>query len=122
MNNTPSDRELEILELLWQNGAQTVKEINEDLNKKKKTGYTTTLKFMQIMYEKGLLGRKEKGRSHIYFSLADEKKTKDGLIKKLLDKAFTGSPLKLVMQLLGSKTTSKEEISQIRELLKNLEK
>jgi predicted transcriptional regulator len=117
----PTEAELEILQILWQHGPCTVRFVNDKLNEKKSVGYTTTLKIMQLMFEKKLLKRDEKTRSHLYRAAAKEKETQGLLLDRFLETAFAGSALKLVMQALGNHKASKEEISQIRELLDNLE-
>ncbi len=118
----PTEAELEILRVLWQNGPATVRLVNDNLNEKKKTGYTTTLKMMQLMYEKGILDRDTHTRSHLYSALVKENETQELLLNRFLETAFGGSAMKLVMQALGNHQTSKEEILQIRELLDTLEK
>lgn len=117
----PTEAELEILQLLWKHGPQTVRFINDELAKKKNVGYTTTLKIMQLMYEKHLLDRDETTRSHCYSPAVKEKETQRVLLDRFLDTAFGGSAAKLVMQALGNHKASKEEITRIRELLDNLE-
>ncbi|MBI1938688.1 MAG: BlaI/MecI/CopY family transcriptional regulator [Ignavibacteriales bacterium] len=118
----PTDSELEILQILWRNGACTVKTVNESLNEKKETGYTTTLKIMQIMFEKGLVQRNENERSHIYSAVIKETDIQKVLVNKLLETAFSGSAAKLVMQALGNSHTSKEELKKIREYLNQIER
>ncbi|MDQ7818609.1 MAG: BlaI/MecI/CopY family transcriptional regulator [Melioribacteraceae bacterium] len=121
-NIKPTDSELEILQILWQKGPATVKSVNEILSEKKDVGYTTTLKLMQIMYEKGLVHRNEKDRSHIYTAVIEENKIQKALVEKLLETAFSGSAAKLVMQALGNSKPTKEELDKIRELLNNIER
>ena len=121
-NIKPTDSELEILQILWQKGPATVKSVNEILCEKKDVGYTTTLKLMQIMYEKGLVHRNEKDRSHIYTAVIEENKIQKALVEKLLETAFSGSAAKLVMQALGNSKPTKEELDKIRELLNNIER
>ncbi len=121
----PSDSELQILQVLWQQGPSTVKAVNEQLSKTKPTGYTTTLKFMQIMYEKGLLTRTSKGakgRSHIYYAAVKEAQVSHNLLNNFVDRVFQGSVSKLVMRALGNTKTSPEEIEQIRAYLDKIEK
>lgn len=118
----PTDGELEILQIIWQNGPSTVKNINEKLNEKKEVGYTTTLKILQIMYEKGLVTRNEDERSHIYASATKENEMQKALVNKLLESAFSGSAAKLVMQALGNSQPSKDELDKIRELLNKIER
>jgi BlaI family transcriptional regulator, penicillinase repressor len=117
----PTDSELEILQTLWQTGPATVKLINEKLNEKKETGYTTTLKLLQIMFEKELVERNESERSHVYNALVTEGDIQRSLVDKLLETAFSGSSTKLVMQALGNSQPSKEELDQIRAYLNKIE-
>lgn len=117
----PTEAELEILQILWKHGPCTVRFVNDQLNQKRTVGYTTTLKIMQLMFEKELLERDESTRSHLYRALIKEKETQGLLLDRFLETAFGGSALKLVMQALGNHKASKEEISQIRNLLDNLE-
>lgn len=117
----PTDSELEILNVLWQCGPSTVRFVNEQLNKEKDTGYTTTLKIMQIMKEKGLVKRNEEARSHVYHPEVVKKDTQKKLINKLLSSAFEGSASKMIMETLGNHTTSKEELEKIKELIDELE-
>lgn len=123
MANQPTNSELEILRVLWKTREATVREINESLNLKseKEIGYTTTLKIMQIMHEKGLLVRRKEGKTHIYTSNIDEKETQNGLLDRLIDSAFSGSAMKLVVQALGHRKTSSEELEAIREFLDSME-
>ena len=121
-NIQPTDSELEILQVLWQNGPSTVRFINDRLNEKRIIGYTTTLKIMQIMTEKGILSRHKKGRIHIYTPVLKEIETQSLLVDKLLKSAFGGSAGKLIMQTLGNNKTSAEELRIIKDIIKNLEK
>ena len=113
----PTETELEILQLLWQHGPSTVRFINEQQNLAKPTGYTTTLKIMQIMLEKNLLTRQEAGRQHTYTAAITQRQ----LLNQFLDAAFRGSAGSLVMQALGNHKTSPEELDQIRDLLDKLQ-
>ncbi|MEN7548140.1 BlaI/MecI/CopY family transcriptional regulator [Rapidithrix thailandica] len=117
----PTEAELEILQILWEKEPCTVRQVNEVLSQKKKTGYTTTLKFMQIMLEKGLLKREEAGRSHIYSSAVAEADTQQRLLDRFVNQVFKGSASKLVMQALGNKKSSKDELEQIRKLLDEID-
>jgi predicted transcriptional regulator len=117
----PTAAELEVLQILWKHGPCTVRFVNDRLNQKKTVGYTTTLKIMQLMFEKKLLERDESTRSHLYRPVVKENETQGLLLDRFLETAFGGSALKLVMQALGNHKASKEEISQIRDLLDNLE-
>ena len=121
MSFKPTDGELQILKVLWKHGPSTVRIVNEQLNLKKAVGYTTTLKLMQIMYEKGILDRTKSGKTHIYRSLITEESTQKQLINRLMDNAFHGSAMKLVMQALGSRSSTKEELDEIRNFLDQLE-
>lgn len=118
----PTESELEILQILWSEGGSTVKSVNEILNLKRDTGYTTTLKILQIMNEKGLVIRNEEERSHVYSAAINENEVQKVLVDKLLDSAFSGSAAKLVLQALGNSKPSKEELKKIRELLNEIEK
>jgi predicted transcriptional regulator len=120
-NIKPTGAELEILQILWKNGASTVKSINDELNKNKKVGYTTTLKIMQIMYKKRLLNRERSGRSHIYKPVPQKGETQNVLLEKILETAFAGSASKLVMHALGRSETSRKEIEEIKEYLTKLD-
>ena len=114
----PSDGELAILRVLWSQGPSTVREVHTDLSKDRDMGYTTVLKLMQIMVEKGLLGRDERARSHTYRPLQGEGETQRCLLKELLQKAFAGSRRDLVLQVLETEPASAEELEDIRKLLK----
>lgn len=118
----PTESELEILAILWELGEASVRQVHERLAKTKDTGYTTTLKIMQIMHNKGLLSRDEKSRSHIYTSAIDKNDTQSSLLKNLMNTAFGGSAQNLVMQALGQENPSKEELDEIRAFLDQLEK
>ncbi|RYF20476.1 MAG: BlaI/MecI/CopY family transcriptional regulator [Flavobacteriales bacterium] len=122
MNNIikPTEGELEILQVLWQKGRCTVREVHEALNKKD-AGYTTTLKLMQIMFEKQLVDRDASAKSHVYRAIVNQEKTQQQLVNKMIDNVFNGSAARLVMQALGNKSASKEEIDLIKEYLNNLE-
>lgn len=117
----PTESELEILQILWQKEEATVREINDLLNDQREVGYTTTLKMMQIMLEKGLVAREETNRSHTYKAAVSEEVTKQILLNKFVDSTFRGSAMKLVMQALGNHEASKEELDELKELIKNLE-
>ena len=117
----PTDAELEILKVLWRRGPSTVREVFETLGETKVTGYTTVLKFMQIMSEKGLVVRDESERAHRYEPAVPEDETQRRLVGDLLRKAFDGSAKKLVMQALSTERASSEELSEIRRMLDELE-
>jgi BlaI family penicillinase repressor len=118
----PTDSELEILQVLWQEGPCTVRQVNERLTENRDVGYTTTLKLMQIMYEKGLLTRLEEARSHVYEANVSEEETQSTLLERFVDTAFRGSASKLVMQALGNHKTTPAELDEIRKLLDQIEK
>ena len=114
----PTESELEILQVLWGEGKATVRKVHETLAEIKDAGYTTTLKLMQIMHDKGLVCRDESGKSHIYYPIASKEKTQRHLLGKMMDTLFDGSPSQLMMQALGGHKPSKEEIEKIESLLK----
>ena len=118
----PTRAELEILQVLWEQGPSTVRFVNNKLNEHRDINYTSTLKLMQIMAEKELLKRDESQMKHIYHVVEEEQKTKDHLLNKFIDSMYQGSAGNLVMQLLGNSKTSKEDLQAIKEMLKNLEK
>ncbi len=122
MNIKPTESELEILQILWQKGDCTVREVNEELIKIKQTeiGYTTTLKLMQLMHEKGLAERDASSRTHVYKALINQKKTQKSLVNKLINSAFNGSTSQLVMQALSDHKTSAEELEAIKKYLDQL--
>lgn len=113
----PTDSELEILQVLWNRETATVREVHEELTQTKDCGYTTTLKLMQIMFEKGLVLRDDSNRTHVYQANVSKEKTQQHLVNKMVDALFSGSHSQLVMQALGSHTPSKEELNEIQELL-----
>jgi predicted transcriptional regulator len=122
-NLKPTEAELEILQVLWGLGACTVRTVNDELSKRKgvEIGYTTTLKIMQLMYEKGLVKRNDEGKTHIYEAAVSESATKTQLVDKFVDAVFGGSALKMVMQALGGKQSNTQEISEIRRFLEEME-
>ncbi|MGA1199077.1 MAG: BlaI/MecI/CopY family transcriptional regulator [Candidatus Latescibacterota bacterium] len=117
----PTDSELNILKILWEKGPLTVREVHEALNNTRQTGYTTTLKLMQIMIEKKLVKRDKSQRAHIYEAQIQQQDTQQHLVKNLLDQVFSGSTTSLVMQALSTKKASAEEIEQIRKMLDDYE-
>lgn len=121
-SNKPTDTELEILNVLWDFGPSTVKFVNEKMNEKKETGYTTTLKLIQIMAEKGILDRERESRSHVYSTEYKKSDTQNTMINKLAKSMFGGSSAQLAMQALGSSNVSKEELDEIKKLLGQIEK
>jgi BlaI family penicillinase repressor len=118
----PTDTELAILQVLWGRGPSTVRDVHEALSHNRTTGYTTTLKLMQIMAEKGLVTRDESRRTHIYEAAGNQDRTRQQLVRKLLDRAFEGSAKNLVMQALSTNEASAEELTEIRNLLDSLER
>jgi predicted transcriptional regulator len=118
----PTDAELAILRVLWQLGPSTVKEVQKVLESTRKTGYTTVLKFMQIMVEKGLVRRDESTFAHVYEARIPQEQTQRTLIADLLERAFEGSTSRLVLQALAAKKATPEELSEIRRILKRHER
>ena len=118
----PTDAELEILNALWQRGAATVREVHDELSARKATLYTTVLKTLQIMTEKGLVERDESQRAHLYRARLAQDETRRQLLDDLLARAFDGSATKLVMQALSSKEASAEELTEIRAMLDDFER
>lgn len=118
----PTEAELQILQVLWQYGPSTVRFVNDKLNEEKNIGYTTALKTMQIMLDKKLVNRNEESRTHVYEAAVMEEVIQKQLLDRFLDRTFKGSALKLVMQALGNRKTSKKELDDIRKLLDQLEK
>src|SRR5690349_5295899 len=118
----PTDSELEILNILWQKGPATVREVHEELEKKKEAGYTTTLKLMQIMVDKNLLQRDVSSKTHVYEVAISRKQTQGQLVKRMVDNVFNGSAAQLVMQALGNHQTNAEELEQIKAYLEEMEK
>ncbi|MBD1386791.1 BlaI/MecI/CopY family transcriptional regulator [Mucilaginibacter rigui] len=117
----PTKSELEILQVLWEIGPATVRTVNDELQKQKEVNYATTLKFMQLMAEKGMLIRDESQMKHIYSVAEEEQKTKSHLLDKFVDAMYKGSASKLVLQLLGNKKNSQQELQEIKDILKKLE-
>jgi predicted transcriptional regulator len=119
----PTDTELEILRVLWQRGPSTVREVQETIGETRATGYTTVLKMLQIMTEKGLVRRDERQRAHVYEARLAQEQTQQQLVGDLLERAFDGSATNLVMQALATKKkASAEELSQIRQILDEYER
>jgi len=117
----PTDAELAILRVLWERGPSSVRDVHDALSTEQNTGYTTVLKLLQIMTEKGLVVRDESQRAHIYEARYSEQRTQRQLLTDLMERAFGGSPAKLVMQALASKRTSVEELDAIRDTLDRME-
>ncbi len=119
--NRPTESELEILQVLWNKESATVREVHEVLENLRDIGYTTTLKTMQIMTEKGLLSRDTTSRQHIYYPLVSREECQQVFINKMVDGLFNGSASRMVMGALDNKKLSSEEISEIRDYLKQFE-
>ena len=117
----PTESELEILQILWEYGPSSVRFVNDKLNEEREVGYTTTLKLMQIMADKGLARRNTENRTHIYEAAAGEADTQQRLLNRFLDRAFKGSAMKMVMQALGNHKTSPEELDEIKALIRRIE-
>ncbi len=118
----PTKSELEILQVLWKHGPSTVRFVNDTLNEEKRAvQYSSTLKLMQIMAEKGLVTRDESSMKHVYSPAEEEGKTKKQLLDRFVDSMYNGSASSLVMQLFGGKNTSKEELEEIKRLLDKLD-
>ncbi len=119
--NKPTEAELDILTILWEQGPSSVRIVNVKLNKMRSVGYTTTLKQLQIMHEKGLVSRVNDGRTHIYTAERGKEETQKQLLDRLLEAAFGGSASKLVMQVLGNHKSSRKELEEIKKLIQKLE-
>ena len=120
----PTQGELAILKMLWKYGPSTVRQVNERLNQlkgEKPVTYTTTLKFMQLMHKKGLLDRTKEGVSHIYAPTVSEKENLQEVLDEIVDQTFHGSAMKLVMQILGNRKSSPQELKDIRKFLDELD-
>lgn len=117
----PTESELEILQILWEQGPSTVRDVHEKLNEHKSSGYTTTLKFMQIMHDKGLVRRNTEARSHVYEAVVSREKTRRQMVDKLISTLFQGSSSSLVMEALGHHRASGEELRQIRAYLARMD-
>ncbi len=121
-NNKPTESEIEILRVLWDKGQASVREVHEVLSAHKDAGYTTTLKLMQIMFEKGLVTRDDSSKTHIYKPNVSKEITQKQFMGKMINSLFSGSSTQLVMQALGNHQHSKEELEEIQQLLNNLKK
>lgn len=120
----PTESELEILQILWNKGTATVRDVHEELAQTKDVGYTTTLKLMQIMNEKGIVKRDDSMRTHVYHAAVNKERTQKHLLGKMIDSLFGGSPTQLVIQALGDEShkASPEELEKIQALLDSLKK
>lgn len=121
LNYSPSDAELEILQIIWEVKEARVKDIFDKLSGYKEVGYTTVLKTMQIMHEKGVLEREADGKSHIYRALVEKKDIQEKFLDKILNKVYHGSAYNLVMSALGNYSASEKELEQIKEFIKQQE-
>jgi predicted transcriptional regulator len=117
----PTEAELEILQILWAHNGLTVRDINAHLASLRGVGYTTTLKMLQIMFEKELVYRDETARSHVYFAAVTEADTRGQLLDSFLESTFRGSSASLVMQALGRRQPSRDELDQIRRMIDDME-
>lgn len=122
MKPKPTDAELEVMQVLWQQGPLTVREVNDALNRRRRVGYTTTLKIMQIMADKGLLERDTSNRSHVYMPLFSPKEIRSEILEHVVRTVFGGSTSHLVLHALGNHTASPEEVEEIRSLLDQIER
>lgn len=118
----PTESELEILQVLWQYGPSTVRFINDKLSEQREVGYTTTLKLMQIMLEKGILVRNTDSKIHVYRAVVGESDTQQQLLDKFVEATFRGAAMKMVMQALGNHKTSPAELDEIKALIDKIEK
>jgi len=116
----PTESELEILQVIWEKNSASVREVHEELAKTKDVGYTTTLKLMQIMHEKGLVKRDDSLKTHIYQAAVSKEKTQKHMLGKMINSLFGGSPTELVLQALGNHKASAQELEEIQQLLNNL--
>jgi predicted transcriptional regulator len=117
----PTEKELEILQILWKEGPVAVKGVHESMGGDQQNGYTTILKLMQIMHEKGLVTRQKSGKLHLYKAVASQEHTRQFIIDKMIHTVFQGSAMQLVMSALGNKKSSKEELTEIKRYLEKLE-
>jgi BlaI family transcriptional regulator, penicillinase repressor len=125
MNNRipskPTEKELEILQILWIKGPVAVKDVHEAMGGEDNNGYTTILKLLQIMHEKGLVTRQKSGKLHLYKAVHSRENTRQQILDKMIDTVFQGSAMQLVMSALGNKKSSKEELLEIKKYLEKLE-
>ena len=118
----PTESELEILTILWDKENATVRDVHEELSKNKDSGYTTTLKLLQIMFEKGLVTRDDSNKTHIYQPAVTKQKTQKQFLDKMINSLFAGSSTQLVLQALGNQKATKDELEEIQKYLDNLKK
>lgn len=117
----PTEGELEILQVLWKYGPCSVKKVNEIISERKEVGYTTSLKMLQIMVEKGLASREAEGKIHLYKAAIKESFVKKRYLRNMIDQVFEGSPMDLVLQTLGNYKASSREIKELKDMIKQLE-
>ena len=120
-NPKPTKAELEILSILWEQNPASVRDVHERLNKMKPVKYTSVLKIMQIMFEKGMLKRDETAKAHLYRPVQSQRQTQKHLVNDLLDRAFRGSALKLVQHVLETKPASRDELEEIKRMINEVE-
>ena len=120
-NIKPTDKELEILHILWGKGPSSVRDVHDALGGEKTNGYTTILKLMQIMHEKGTVTRQKRGKLHLYSAVHSEESTRNQILDKFIDKVFKGSAAQLVISALGNQKSSREELDAIRKYLDKLD-
>lgn len=117
----PTESELEILQILWQKKQATVREVNDEINLSKETGYTTTLKLLQIMNEKGLVTRNAAEKQHVYQANISEADTQKSLLNKFIETTFQGNAMSLVMQALGNHSATNQDLDELKQLIAQLE-
>lgn len=117
----PTEKELEILQIMWRKGPVSVKDVHETMGGDEANGYTTILKLMQIMHEKGLVTREKSGKLHLYKAIASQEHTRQFMLDKIINTVFQGSAMQLVMSALGNNKSSKEELTEIKRYLEKLE-
>ncbi|MBK9109366.1 MAG: BlaI/MecI/CopY family transcriptional regulator [Saprospiraceae bacterium] len=117
----PTEGELDILQILWKIGPCSVKQVNSCMNEKKEVGYTTSLKMLQIMFEKGLVERESAGKIHLYTAVIKESQVQKSFLKNMIDQVFEGSPMEMVVQALGNYKASPDEIKDLKKLIQEME-
>lgn len=117
----PTEKELEILQILWKRGPAAVRDVHESMGGDEQNGYTTILKLMQIMHEKGLVTRQKSGKLHLYKAVPSQEHTRQFMLDKMINTVFQGSAMQLVMSALGNNKSSKEELTKIKRYLEKLE-
>jgi len=120
-SSKPTPKELEILQIVWKNGPSSVKDVQSALGGDPANGYTTILKLLQIMYEKGLVTRQKAGKLHLYKAVTSQENTNQQLVQKMIETVFHGSAAQLVLSALGNRKSTKEELGEIRKYLDKLE-